>query len=46
MKELLRLVNFHDPSFCIAVIAIIFNPLFWNVVRTTVDSTLNIVASI
>uniref|UniRef100_A0A3Q3VWP2 Phosphatidylethanolamine N-methyltransferase n=1 Tax=Mola mola TaxID=94237 RepID=A0A3Q3VWP2_MOLML len=27
-----QLVNFHDPSFCIAVIAIIFNPLFWNVV--------------
>ncbi|XP_077407425.1 phosphatidylethanolamine N-methyltransferase isoform X2 [Vanacampus margaritifer] len=30
--EVLKHVNFHDPNFHIAVIAIIFNPLFWNVV--------------
>lgn len=32
MAELARHIDFHDSSFCIAVIAIIFNPLFWNVV--------------
>ncbi|XP_042363879.1 phosphatidylethanolamine N-methyltransferase [Plectropomus leopardus] len=32
MEGLLKHINFHDSSFCIAVIAIIFNPLFWNVV--------------
>ncbi|XP_037611269.1 phosphatidylethanolamine N-methyltransferase [Sebastes umbrosus] len=32
MEGLLKHVNFHDSSFCIAVIAIVFNPLFWNVV--------------
>lgn len=32
MEGLLKLINIHDSSFCIAVIAIIFNPLFWNVV--------------
>ncbi|XP_044035129.1 phosphatidylethanolamine N-methyltransferase isoform X2 [Siniperca chuatsi] len=32
MEELLKLIDFHDSSFCIAVIAIIFNPFFWNVV--------------
>ncbi|KAK5850460.1 hypothetical protein PBY51_001340 [Eleginops maclovinus] len=32
MKEVLKHINFRDSSFCIAVIAIIFNPLFWNVV--------------
>lgn len=32
MKEVLKYINFRDSSFCIAVIAIIFNPLFWNVV--------------
>lgn len=37
MEELLKHIDFHDYSFCIAVIAIIFNPVFWNVVRTTVD---------
>ncbi|KAK1881119.1 Phosphatidylethanolamine N-methyltransferase, partial [Dissostichus eleginoides] len=31
MKEVLKYINFRDSSFCIAVIAIIFNPLFWNV---------------
>ncbi|XP_051926515.1 phosphatidylethanolamine N-methyltransferase isoform X1 [Hippocampus zosterae] len=30
--EVLKHIDFHDPSFHIAVIAIIFNPLFWNVV--------------
>ncbi|XP_035002414.1 phosphatidylethanolamine N-methyltransferase isoform X1 [Hippoglossus stenolepis] len=32
MEELLKNVIFRDSSFCIAIIAIIFNPLFWNVV--------------
>ncbi|KAM4715367.1 phosphatidylethanolamine N-methyltransferase [Anableps anableps] len=32
IEEFIRHINFHDPSFGIAVIAIIFNPLFWNVV--------------
>uniref|UniRef100_A0A3Q1ELX3 Phosphatidylethanolamine N-methyltransferase n=1 Tax=Acanthochromis polyacanthus TaxID=80966 RepID=A0A3Q1ELX3_9TELE len=32
MEELLKHINFHDSSFCVAVIAIIFNPFFWNVV--------------
>lgn len=32
MQELLKHINFHDSSFCVAVIAIIFNPFFWNVV--------------
>ncbi|XP_034716882.1 phosphatidylethanolamine N-methyltransferase isoform X1 [Etheostoma cragini] len=32
MEGLLKLIHFGDASFCIAVIAIIFNPLFWNVV--------------
>lgn len=32
MEELLRHINFRDSSFCIAVIAIIFNPFFWNLV--------------
>ncbi|XP_039990997.1 phosphatidylethanolamine N-methyltransferase isoform X2 [Xiphias gladius] len=31
MEELLKHIDLHDSSFCIAVIAIIFNPLFWNV---------------
>ncbi|XP_056222549.1 phosphatidylethanolamine N-methyltransferase isoform X2 [Seriola aureovittata] len=32
MEELRKHVDFGDSSFCIAVIAIVFNPLFWNVV--------------
>nr|XP_019938292.1 PREDICTED: phosphatidylethanolamine N-methyltransferase [Paralichthys olivaceus] len=32
MEELLKNIAFCDSSFCIAIIAIIFNPLFWNVV--------------
>ncbi|XP_017271731.1 phosphatidylethanolamine N-methyltransferase isoform X1 [Kryptolebias marmoratus] len=32
VEGFLRHINFHDSSFCIAVIAIIFNPFFWNVV--------------
>ncbi|TNN43066.1 hypothetical protein EYF80_046745 [Liparis tanakae] len=28
---LLKFADFHDPSFCVAVVAIAFNPLFWNV---------------
>lgn len=43
MEVLLRHIDFGDSRFCIAVIAIIFNPLFWNVVRTTADHTVDIV---
>ncbi|XP_059180112.1 phosphatidylethanolamine N-methyltransferase isoform X2 [Centropristis striata] len=32
MEGMLKRINFHDSSFCVAVIAIIFNPLFWNMV--------------
>ncbi|XP_058478040.1 phosphatidylethanolamine N-methyltransferase [Solea solea] len=32
MEDFLKHLSFQDSSFCIAVIAIIFNPLFWNVV--------------
>lgn len=32
MQDLLKYLNVHDSRFCLAVIAIIFNPLFWNVV--------------
>ncbi|XP_067432195.1 phosphatidylethanolamine N-methyltransferase [Thunnus thynnus] len=32
LEELLRHIDCHDSSFCVAVIAIIFNPFFWNVV--------------
>ncbi|XP_061764865.1 phosphatidylethanolamine N-methyltransferase isoform X4 [Nerophis ophidion] len=30
-EEVFKQINFHDSNFHIAVIAIIFNPLFWNV---------------
>ncbi|KAF0025122.1 hypothetical protein F2P81_022003 [Scophthalmus maximus] len=33
MEELLKRLAFHDHSFCVAVITIILNPLFWNVIR-------------
>lgn len=33
VETLLKHINFYDTSFFIAVMAIIFNPLFWNVVR-------------
>lgn len=33
MEKLLKHINFYDTSFLIAVMAIVFNPLFWNVVR-------------
>lgn len=36
VEEFLKLINFHDSNFCTAVTAIIFNPLFWNVVRAAV----------
>ncbi|XP_047464095.1 phosphatidylethanolamine N-methyltransferase [Mugil cephalus] len=32
MEEVLKHINVCDPSFCVAVIAIVFNPLFWNLV--------------
>uniref|UniRef100_A0A665XAG0 Uncharacterized protein n=1 Tax=Echeneis naucrates TaxID=173247 RepID=A0A665XAG0_ECHNA len=35
MEEVLKHIDFYDSRFCIAVITIIFNPLFWNLVRTT-----------
>uniref|UniRef100_A0A8C6TRE6 Phosphatidylethanolamine N-methyltransferase n=1 Tax=Neogobius melanostomus TaxID=47308 RepID=A0A8C6TRE6_9GOBI len=31
-RGLLRLVDFGETTFCVAVAAIIFNPLFWNLV--------------
>lgn len=31
--DFLRHVDLQDSSFCIAVAAIAFNPLFWNTVR-------------
>ena len=37
LEELLRHIDCHDSSFCVAVIAIIFNPFFWNVVSATVE---------
>ncbi|KAM6951195.1 phosphatidylethanolamine N-methyltransferase [Aplochiton taeniatus] len=32
MEEVVRLVDVFDPRFCVAIIAILFNPFFWNVV--------------
>ncbi|XP_071763580.1 phosphatidylethanolamine N-methyltransferase [Centroberyx gerrardi] len=32
MEDFLKCINVYDPRFCVAVIAIIFNPFFWNVV--------------
>uniref|UniRef100_A0A8C2CEC6 Phosphatidylethanolamine N-methyltransferase n=1 Tax=Cyprinus carpio TaxID=7962 RepID=A0A8C2CEC6_CYPCA len=32
LAELWRLLDLTEPRFCVAVIAIIFNPFFWNVV--------------
>ncbi|XP_034049635.1 phosphatidylethanolamine N-methyltransferase isoform X2 [Thalassophryne amazonica] len=32
MQELVKHINFQDSSFCIAVVTIMFNPFFWNVV--------------
>lgn len=32
LEELWRLIDLTEPRFCVAVIAIIFNPFFWNVV--------------
>ncbi|KAK7134183.1 hypothetical protein R3I93_017556 [Phoxinus phoxinus] len=32
LTELSRLIDLREPRFCVAVIAIIFNPFFWNVV--------------
>ncbi|XP_072528057.1 phosphatidylethanolamine N-methyltransferase isoform X2 [Salminus brasiliensis] len=32
LSELMRHIDPADPRFCVAVIAIIFNPFFWNVV--------------
>ncbi|XP_061764862.1 phosphatidylethanolamine N-methyltransferase isoform X2 [Nerophis ophidion] len=34
-EEVFKQINFHDSNFHIAVIAIIFNPLFWNVLPST-----------
>ncbi|KAL1263861.1 hypothetical protein QQF64_004216, partial [Cirrhinus molitorella] len=31
LAELWRLIDLTEPRFCVAVIAIIFNPFFWNV---------------
>ncbi|XP_029562215.1 phosphatidylethanolamine N-methyltransferase isoform X1 [Salmo trutta] len=32
MEDVLKYIDVYDPRFCVAVIAIIFNPFFWNVV--------------
>ncbi|XP_036802197.1 phosphatidylethanolamine N-methyltransferase isoform X1 [Oncorhynchus mykiss] len=32
MEDVLKHIDVSDPRFCVAVIAIIFNPFFWNVV--------------
>ncbi|KAM4623381.1 phosphatidylethanolamine N-methyltransferase isoform 2-T2 [Polymixia lowei] len=32
LEEVLKYIDVCDPRFCVAVIAIIFNPFFWNVV--------------
>ncbi|XP_067286726.1 phosphatidylethanolamine N-methyltransferase isoform X1 [Pseudorasbora parva] len=32
LTELSRLIDLTEPRFCVAVIAIVFNPFFWNVV--------------
>uniref|UniRef100_A0A4W5KXV3 Phosphatidylethanolamine N-methyltransferase n=1 Tax=Hucho hucho TaxID=62062 RepID=A0A4W5KXV3_9TELE len=32
MADVLNHIDVYDPRFCVAVIAIIFNPFFWNVV--------------
>ncbi|XP_072312443.1 phosphatidylethanolamine N-methyltransferase [Eucyclogobius newberryi] len=32
VQGILTLIDFTEPTFCVAVTAIIFNPLFWNVV--------------
>uniref|UniRef100_A0A8C7JGW4 Phosphatidylethanolamine N-methyltransferase n=1 Tax=Oncorhynchus kisutch TaxID=8019 RepID=A0A8C7JGW4_ONCKI len=31
MEDVLKHIDVYDPRFCVAVIAIIFNPFFWNV---------------
>nr|XP_057917850.1 phosphatidylethanolamine N-methyltransferase isoform X2 [Doryrhamphus excisus] len=41
-EEVLRHINFHDTNFHIAVIGIIFNPLFWNVVARWEHQTRNL----
>uniref|UniRef100_A0AAV2LPH6 Phosphatidylethanolamine N-methyltransferase n=1 Tax=Knipowitschia caucasica TaxID=637954 RepID=A0AAV2LPH6_KNICA len=30
VQTLFRLMDFTEPTFCVAVAAIVFNPLFWN----------------
>ncbi|CAL8304747.1 unnamed protein product [Lota lota] len=32
LGEVLRHVDVYDPRFCVAVLAVLFNPFFWNVV--------------
>lgn len=38
IEELLRHIDLHESSFRVAVIAIIFNPLFWNVVSASLKN--------
>uniref|UniRef100_A0A671LUI3 Phosphatidylethanolamine N-methyltransferase n=1 Tax=Sinocyclocheilus anshuiensis TaxID=1608454 RepID=A0A671LUI3_9TELE len=40
LAELWRLTDLTEPRFCVAVIAIIFNPFFWNVVSHYLKSGL------
>ena len=34
LGEVVRHVDVSDPRFCVAVLAVLFNPFFWNVVRS------------
>ncbi|XP_031655236.1 phosphatidylethanolamine N-methyltransferase isoform X3 [Oncorhynchus kisutch] len=38
MEDVLKHIDVYDPRFCVAVIAIIFNPFFWNVLIRPHDS--------
>ncbi|KAJ0060279.1 hypothetical protein NL108_007775 [Boleophthalmus pectinirostris] len=44
LQTLFKLIDFTEPSFCVAVAAIIFNPLFWNVVARWEHSTRRLTA--
>ncbi|XP_033840650.1 phosphatidylethanolamine N-methyltransferase [Periophthalmus magnuspinnatus] len=44
LQRLFKLIDFTEPTFCVAVAAIIFNPLFWNVVARWEHSTRRLTA--
>lgn len=37
LEAFLKHIHVYDSRLCIAVIAILFNPLFWNVVSAALD---------